>query len=56
MTVIVDSPDRIARSFEIVDELSDEAGLVTSEMVPAMAAVTEGGRVRGGLALARHRG
>lgn len=34
-TIIVDAPDRIAGSFEIVDELTAEHGLVTSEMVPA---------------------
>jgi PII-like signaling protein len=55
VTVIVDSPQRIARSFQIVDELTDEGGLVTSEMVPAMAALDDGGRGRGGLRLARHR-
>jgi len=55
VTTIVDTPERIARSFEIVDELTDEAGLVTSEMVPAMAALSEGTRQRGGLRLARHR-
>jgi len=35
VTVIVDEPQRIARWFEIVDELTAETGLVTSEMVPA---------------------
>ena len=35
VTVIVDEPERIARWFEIVDELTAETGLVTSEMVPA---------------------
>ena len=54
LTIIVDTPDRIAQSFEIVDELTDEAGLVTSEMVPAMASLAEGEPVRGGLRLARH--
>jgi PII-like signaling protein len=53
VTIIVDTPDRIARSFEIVDELTDEAGLVTSEMVPAVASLAEGKPVRGGLRLAR---
>jgi hypothetical protein len=47
--------ERIAESFEIVDELTHEAGLVTSEMVPAMASLSEGERQRGGLRLARHR-
>ena len=34
VTVIVDEPDRIARSFEIVDEATRGSGLVTSELVP----------------------
>ena len=55
VTIIVDTPERIADSFEIVDELTDEAGLVTSEMVPAMASLAEGQRQHGGLRLARHR-
>jgi len=55
VTIVIDTPDGIARSFEIVDEMTDEAGLVTSEMVPAVAALTEGERPRGGLRLARHR-
>jgi PII-like signaling protein len=55
VTIIIDTPDRVAEWFEIVDELTDEAGLVTSEMVPAVAAVAESGRTRGGLRLARHR-
>ncbi len=46
VTIIVDTPERIAESFEIVDELTDEAGLVTSEMVPAMASLAEGERRR----------
>ena len=55
VTIIVDTPERIADSFEIVDELTAEAGLVTSEMVPAMASLAEGRPQRGGLRLARHR-
>ena len=54
VTTIVDTPDRLAASFEIVDELTREAGLVTSEMVPAMAAIADGASRRGGLRLARH--
>ena len=54
VTTIVDTPDRLAASFEIVDELTREAGLVTSEMVPAMAAIADGPSRRGGLRLARH--
>ncbi len=55
VTIIVDTPERIAKSFEIVDDLTREAGLVTSEMVPAMASLAEGRSLRGGLRLARHR-
>jgi PII-like signaling protein len=51
-TVIVDTPERIRRWFELVDELTDETGLVTSEMVPAFRATGPGLR-RGGLRPAR---
>ena len=47
LTVVVDTPARIRRWFEIVDELTDETGLVTCEMVPAFRA----GDRRGGLRL-----
>jgi PII-like signaling protein len=47
LTVVIDTPERIARIFEIVDELTQETGLVTSEMVPAAAAVGEQERARG---------
>jgi PII-like signaling protein len=33
VTVLIDTPDGIARSFEIVDELTRDAGLVTSELI-----------------------
>jgi len=52
VTTIVDTPDAIRRWFRIVDECTDEAGLVTSEMVPAFRAVASDAAV-GGLALAR---
>ena len=55
VTILVDTPERIAESFQIVDELTAQAGLVTSEVVPAMASLSEGRRQRGGLRLARHR-
>jgi PII-like signaling protein len=35
LTVVIDTPARIRRWFAIVDELTDETGLVTCEMVPA---------------------
>ncbi|QLL08839.1 DUF190 domain-containing protein [Mycobacterium vicinigordonae] len=34
-TIVVDTPQAIARSFDIIDELTGHHGLVTSEMVPA---------------------
>lgn len=52
--IVVDRPDRIAAGFEIVDELTAERGLVTSEMVPALTAIN-GDERRGGLGLSRHR-
>jgi PII-like signaling protein len=51
VTVIVDTPEQIARWFAIVDALTDETGLVTMEQVPAMRAVGPG-VARGGLRLA----
>lgn len=52
LTVIVDTPIRIRQWFAIVDRLTTETGLVTSEMVPASRA--SGPRLkRGGLQLAR---
>lgn len=54
VTVVIDTPERIARSFQIIDELTGEHGLVTSEMVPAMSAMSEAERW-GGLRLADHR-
>ncbi|MGI9185369.1 MAG: DUF190 domain-containing protein [Solirubrobacteraceae bacterium] len=35
VTIVVDSPERIARAFEIIDALTADHGLVTSEMVPS---------------------
>jgi len=54
VTTLVDTPDAIQRWFAIVDELTDQAGLVTSELVPASQAVAPAVR-RGGLKLARLR-
>jgi PII-like signaling protein len=34
LTIVIDTPERIARSFEVVDELTRSSGLVTSELVP----------------------
>jgi PII-like signaling protein len=52
VTVVVDRPEAIERSFAVVDEVTRERGLVTSEIVPALAALPDdGGR---GLRLARY--
>lgn len=52
VTVIVDTPERTATWFALVDELTHQTGLVTSETVPAFRA-TGPTVVRGGLRLAR---
>jgi PII-like signaling protein len=36
VTIVIDSPERIAVAFEIIDALTTKYGLVTSETVPAM--------------------
>ena len=36
LTVIVDRPEGIEHAFAVVDELTADAGLVTSERVPAV--------------------
>jgi PII-like signaling protein len=53
-TIVVDSPERIAASFDIIDELTDRRGLITSELVPALVSIDDGQR-RGGTGLARYR-
>jgi PII-like signaling protein len=52
-TIIVDTPESIARSFDIIDELTDRHGLVTSEMVPAALSLDEAQRL-GDITLAQH--
>jgi PII-like signaling protein len=52
-TIVVDEPDRIARSFPLIDEITAEHGLVTSEMVPALLSA-QPDRRRGGFRLAWH--
>jgi PII-like signaling protein len=51
VTVLVDTPVRTRRWFELIDELTAETGLVTSETVPAFRAT--GPVASGGLRLAR---
>lgn len=52
-TIVVDTPDRIAASFDIIDGLTERHGLVTSELVPALVSIDDGER-RGGTAMARY--
>ena len=52
LTTIVDRPEAAQRWFKIIDECTDQAGLVTSEMVPAFHAVAPERRF-GGLHLSR---
>ena len=42
VTIVIDSPERIATAFAVVDELTAEQGLVTSETVPAMRPAASG--------------
>jgi PII-like signaling protein len=44
VTIVVDSPERIARAFGIIDSLTTEHGLITSEMVPSAIQSAAGGR------------
>lgn len=46
VTIIIDKPEWIERSFDIVHELTADHGLVTSEMVPAVVSI--GGPHQGG--------
>lgn len=53
VTVVVDTSAAIARSFELIDELTVEHGVVTCEMVPAALSV-HGDARRGTLEVAQH--
>ena len=53
VTIVIDTPERIATAFPIIDELTSEHGLVTSETIPALRAAA-GDRRRGGPRLATH--
>lgn len=53
ITIVIDSGERVAAAFGVIDELTRERGLVTSETIPAMRAAG-GGRERGGTRLATH--
>jgi PII-like signaling protein len=51
LTTVIDEPERITQAFDIMDELTAEHGLVTSEMVPALVSA-QPERRRGGFRLA----
>ncbi len=55
LTVLLDTPENMARWYEIVDQMTGETGLVTSEIVPALRA-TGPGIEHGGLTLAARLG
>lgn len=48
ITTAIDTPQKIARCFEIVDRLTAHEGLVTSEMVPALSEIGSDGAPGGG--------
>ncbi len=50
-TIVIDTPERIAASFDIVDELTATHGVVTSELVPAAVTIANGEQ-RGDIRLA----
>ena len=54
VTIVVDTPANIAESFDVIDELTSNEGLVTSEMVPALVS-DEGDSGQGPPRMARHR-
>ena len=53
MTISIDTPQRTADAFAVIDELTGEQGLVTCEMVPALSALSAAETV-GGLMPASH--
>jgi PII-like signaling protein len=53
LTIVIDTPQRTAEAFPIIDALTTEHGLIISEMVPAVHARSSERR-RGGLRLASH--
>jgi PII-like signaling protein len=52
-TIVIDTPDNIAKSFDVVDEVTQDRGLVTSEMVPALVS-DEDNYSKGGPSTARY--
>jgi hypothetical protein len=54
LTVTIDTPQRVSELLDVVDGLTTQAGLVTSETVPTLRAAA-GASERGGLGLAHPR-
>jgi PII-like signaling protein len=54
VTIVIDRPERIAKAFGVIDEMTQQRGLVTSEIVPAATAMSDQ-TTTGGVRLARHR-
>ena len=46
-TIVVDTPQRIAGAFEVIDELTREHGVISAEMVPSATIVDAGHRLGG---------
>ncbi len=46
LTAVIDTPENIGRTFPIIDELTGEKGLVTSELIPAARTSTGSGGLR----------
>lgn len=44
VTIVIDAPERIPAAFAIIDELTAERGLVTSETIPAVRRSADGAR------------
>jgi PII-like signaling protein len=40
VTIVIDTPERISTAFSVIDELTTDHGLVTSQTIPAMRAIT----------------
>jgi PII-like signaling protein len=43
VTVVIEAPERVAAAFAVIDGLTTEQGLVTSEVVPALRPAGDGG-------------
>jgi PII-like signaling protein len=51
VTIVIDTPERVATAFDVIDDLTAEQGLVTCETIPASRPVG-GGRTAPGMSAA----